>query len=156
MQAKCGNCLLTHLYRNLVIASRAVRHRPLLMAGLYRACTISGTHGECVLPRSRCCHCHVQKTQESCDRADCSVAVFQVRPASVLTSTFSIPLLPAKARPPTSTVFPTAIRPMGRSRGPNIFHPMRTNLRTQGPVRRATLEKLGGIGMFLALVHVAT
>src|SRR5690348_3244718 len=32
--------------------------------------------------------------------------------------------------------------------------PIRTNLRTQRPVRRAMLEKLGGIGMFLALIHV--
>src|SRR6266496_1151865 len=37
-----------------------------------------------------------------------------------------------------------------------MFSPIRTNLRTQSPVCRATLEELGGIRMLLALVHVAT
>jgi hypothetical protein len=32
--------------------------------------------------------------------------------------------------------------------------PIRTNLRTQGPIRRAALQELGGIGMFLALVQL--
>ena len=34
--------------------------------------------------------------------------------------------------------------------------PIRTNLRAQSPVCRAALEELCGIGMFAALVHLAT
>ncbi len=43
---------------------------------------------------------------------------------------------------------------LGKVGGGYIFI-IGTNLRTQGPVGRATLEKLGGIGMFPALVHLA-
>ncbi len=46
--------------------------------------------------------------------------------------------------------------PFAQEWAPNIFGPIRTNLRTQSPIRRATLEELGGIGMFLTLVHLAT
>src|SRR5215469_6117003 len=41
-------------------------------------------------------------------------------------------------------------------RGVVLSYPIRTNLRTQSPVRRATLEELSRIGMLAALVHLAT
>ena len=42
-----------------------------------------------------------------------------------------------------------------QNRGPAILTPIRTNLRAQGPIRRAPLEELGGVGMLPALVHLA-
>src|SRR6266849_2881676 len=44
---------------------------------------------------------------------------------------------------------------MSRFRGVKMSGPIRTNLRAQGPIRRAPLEELGRVGMLPALVHLA-
>src|SRR5581483_4136561 len=81
-----------------------------------------------VLPTVVGVHCHDQKTQESLESGGANVATFQVIPLSALTSTFSMPLLPAKAKPATSTGCPIATWPLGRSMrfivcsGP-LYHP---------------------------------